>query len=348
MHYRVSNYNYFAKRFKDYNCDFIVRTNELQKQNTHPINFDLKEIPFQFTKYRKEIELIKPSMVILFLHLKDVIIWPLIHWLKMKKIPVVFWSKGINLDDPDNKLRYRFFSYIHKISDGLILYSENEIHYIKNKYRRKIFVANNTVNFEDYPEIKESVKQIKNEFSISYKKVVLSVGRMGAAGERKKVHHLIEIFNDIDLDGIGLVIVGSGMSQELLNKLNRKNTMYLGEVHDPHHIQISKIFKMADIFSIPGHVGLGLNQAFYWGLPVITEEGFQPPEIYYLINGRNGFIVPNNDVNELRRKLMYLLDNDDVRREFSENAREDIMKNASIENMFMGFKNCVDSLLRAI
>ncbi|MBN1366085.1 MAG: glycosyltransferase, partial [Syntrophaceae bacterium] len=145
---------------------------------------------------------------------------------------------------------------------------------------------------------------------------------------------------------VGLVIVGEGMSAELVNKTNKNNTIYLGEIHDSRNIQISKIFKMADIFSIPGHVGLGLNQAFYWGLPVVTEEGGQPPEINYLINGRNGFIVPDNDVNKLKEKILYLIHNDEIRQEFSQNARHDILRNASVSNMYMGFKNCVDSLTR--
>ena len=167
---------------------------------------------------------------------------------------------------------------------------------------------------------------------------------MGADGGRKKIDHLIDIFNEVELEGTGLVIVGSGVSSDLLGKMNKKNTLYLGEIYDPQNIQISKIFKMADLFSIPGHVGLGLNQAFYWGLPVVTEEGGQPPEIHYLVDGRNGFIVPNNNLTELKNKIMYLLRDDLVRKEFSKHAREDILRHASIDNMFQGFRQCIESL----
>ncbi|MCG2777801.1 MAG: glycosyltransferase family 4 protein [Desulfobacterales bacterium] len=344
MHYRITVYNYFARRFKEHGWEFIVRADQLQEQNTHPLEFDFKEVDFKFSKYKKEIENINPDVVIIFLHLKDIMIWPLLHWLKYKKTPIAFWTKGANLDAPDDKLSYLMYRYMHSIFDGLILYSKNEIKYIDEKNRHKVSVANNTINFEDFPEINESKEQIKNEFGIPFEKVVLSVGRMGVDGGRKKIHHLIEIFNDIDIKGVGLVIVGSGMSSDLLNKINKNNTIYLGEIHDPRHIQISKLFKMADLFSVPGHVGLGLNQAFYWGLPVVTEEGLQPPEIYYLINGRNGYIVPENDLNELKKKILFLLENNDVRKEFSESAKDDILKTASVDNMFMGFKNCIESL----
>jgi glycosyltransferase involved in cell wall biosynthesis len=99
---------------------------------------------------------------------------------------------------------------------------------------------------------------------------------------------------------------------------------------------------MADVCAIPGHVGLGLNQAFYWGLPVVTQEDEHPPVVFYLKSGRNGFIVPRNDLNEMKARLLGLLDDDSLRAEFSRHAREDILREASIEGMFLGFKNSVD------
>lgn len=325
--------------------DLFVRSDALQKENPYPPVFDFKMIPFKFLKYKKEIERIRPDAVILFLHLKDTIIWPLLAWLKVKQIPVIFWTKGVNLDAPDSKISYTLYRFMHACVDRIILYSKNELKYIKDKYRYKVSIANNTVNFEDFPEIMQSKEEIKKELGIPFKKVVLSVGRMGVGNSRKKIHHLVEIFHDIELNDVGLVIVGSGVTLDVQKTMNRKNTIYLGQVHDPENIKISKIFKIADVFSIPGHVGLGLNQAFYFGLPVVTEEGGQPPEINYLIDGRNGFIVPNNNLSELKSKILFLLKNEEVKNEFSRNARKDIIENASVDNMYKGFKQSLNSLM---
>jgi glycosyltransferase involved in cell wall biosynthesis len=345
MHYRVSIYNYFARNFREYGWDFIVRANALQKKNPHSLRFNFKEIPFRFLDYRREIKEIRPDVVILFLHLRDYIIWPLLFWLKLAKIPVVFWTKGFNLDNPKGRLSRILYKYMHARFDGLILYSAHEIESINPKHRHKISVANNTVNFEDYPEVPEGKEEIKKELGIPFDKVVLSVGRMEEGGGRKKIDHLIEVFRNINLRGAGLVIVGSGVNSELLGRMNKENTIYLGEIYDPQHLQISKIFKMADLFSIPGHVGLGLNQAFVWGLPVVTEDGLQPPEIHYLVDGRNGFIVPNNDVEELMKRIVFLLENDEKRNKMGRIAREDIVRNASVSRMFLGFKEIIDHLV---
>lgn len=343
MDYRVSNYNYFTRRFKEYDCEFIVRSNELDKKNPHPLEFDFKEIPFKFSLYKEEIKKINPDIVIFFILLKNFFIWPLVYWLKLKRFPIVYWNKGINLEVKNPFIRNQFFYYIHNISDGIILYSKNELKYIKEKNRHKVSIANNTLNFENFPKIEESKEKIKEEFNIPFEKIVLFVGRMRKI---KRVDHIIEVFHNIDDKSIGLIIVGDDINENISEKINKKNTIYLGKIYDSQNIQISKIFKMADIFCIPGEVGLGLNQAFYWGLPVITEDcPFQPPEMSYLKNNINGYKVPDNDLTELKNKILLLLNDEKKRMEFSKNARKEILENASIEKMFIGFKECIDSLI---
>lgn len=346
MHYRVSVYNYFWRHFQEHGWEFAVLSNELQSTNQNECQFGLIERPFSFSTYRAEIRKFRPDAVILFLHMKDRILWPLIHWLKLSRTPVALWTKARNLDDVDNRIRNAFFDYLHFMSDGLILYTESLVQFIPDRQRRKVFIANNTINFEDFPAITESKEQIKRELGIPFEKVVLFAGRIGEERNRKKVDHLIDIFRDLDRRDAGLVIVGSGLSEELRARINPANTFYLGEVHDPENRAISRIFRMADICSIPGHVGLGLNQAFFWGLPMVTEQGNQPPEIEYLRDGENGFLVAEEDRAALRDRLLFLLDDDRERQRMAANARKDILTHASIEGMFQGFLSCVSYLTR--
>src|ERR1700722_299397 len=94
MHYRVSVYNYFWRHFREHGWDFVVLSNELQQQNQNQRQFEFIERPFNFFTYREEIQRLNPDAVILFLHLKDRILWPLIHWLKFSGIPVALWTKN--------------------------------------------------------------------------------------------------------------------------------------------------------------------------------------------------------------------------------------------------------------
>lgn len=346
MHYRVSVYNYFWQHFREQGWDFVVLSNELQQQNRNTCQFEYIEQPFDFFTYRAHIQRLRPDVVILFLHLKDRILWPLIHWLKLSGIPVALWTKARNLDNPDDPLRNALFDYLHLISDGLILYTSSLTRFISQRHHRKIFFANNTINYEDFPYIPESKEEIKRNLGLPFQKVVLFVGRIGEEQNRKKVDHLIDLFREFDRPDLGLAIVGSGLSDEHRAHMNPLNTRYFGEVHDAENREISRIFKMADVCSIPGHVGLGLNQAFFWGLPMVTEQGNQPPEIEYLRDGENGFIVPEDDLHALKDRLLFLLDNDQERSRMSANAHRDILAHASIGGMFGGFLSCVQYLSR--
>jgi glycosyltransferase involved in cell wall biosynthesis len=346
MHYRVSVYNYFRRRFAEEGYEWTVLTDQIQPQNRIQAGFQIEELPFEFGAYRKRIRELKPDAVILFLHLKDPIHWPLIHWLKWAGIPVAEWTKTKNLDDPDNRLKNALFGYVHWLSDGLIIYSGGLSANLTVKQRAKAFAANNTINHEDFPVVAESRESIKKSLNIPFAKVVLFVGRMGVGGGRKRVDYLIEMFRDMEGQDAGLVIVGSGMKPEWRARMNPRTTLCLEEVHDPENRQIARIFTMADVCAIPGHVGLGLNQALFYGLPVVTMEGGQPPEIGNLHSGVNGFIVPPNDVDQLRSRILELLNDDALRSRFSTAAREGFLKEASIEGMYQGFKGCIDFIVK--
>lgn len=346
LHYRVSLYNYFWKRFRQEGWDFEVLTNRLQSRDSVRPLFQIEEIPFEFQRYRQAILQRRPDVVIHFLHLKDRIFIPLAHWLKWQKIPIVFWTKTRNFDAAESRVRRWLFDYLMLLHDGLILYSTQLLENVPARARHKAFAANNTINFEDFPDVPESKEEIKRQLGIPFRKVVLFAGRMDVDGGRKRVNHLIEIFRDMEGRDAGLVIVGSGMKPEWQARINPKTTRYLGEVHDPENRAISRIFKMADVCAIPGHVGLGLNQAFYFGLPVVTEEGNHPPEIAYLKSGRNGLMVPEGDLPALRRAIVELLDNNLLREEFSRNARNDILTEASTDRMFQGFGDCLHYIVQ--
>lgn len=137
FHYRVSNYNYFSRRFREEGILFFVRANELQTNNPYPLEFDFKAIPFNFFRYKREIEHIQPDVVILFLHLKDLLIWPLIFWLRLKRVRIVYWNKGVNLEVRSPTWRNHLFYYVHSRCDAILLYSQHNAADIQPRNRSK-------------------------------------------------------------------------------------------------------------------------------------------------------------------------------------------------------------------
>ena len=341
-HYRIPVYNYFYSEFQKNNIDFSLLTYEIQKENSHQINFEYKEIPVSYSHYKNYIEEINPDVVIFFMHLKDWVMWPLLFFLKSKHIPVIKWGHGVNLQDPDNFFKRKLFNIIYTICSSLILYSPEQKKFIHNKFHHKIFIAYNTINMQSFPMISESKEEIKNQLGIPYNKVVLFVGRVR---KFKKLDILLDIFQDFSVADTGLVIAGPGLNEEQQQKVNAsEKIMYLGPVYDEY--KINSVFKMADIFCIPGTNGLGLNQAMYWGLPVVTMEGKHAPEIIYLKNGINGFITSENDVDALQKKLQMLAGNKKLIASLSKQAELTMQKEGNISNMFDGFMKAINFVLK--
>lgn len=335
--YRYPIYNEFIQLFQEHGYVFkIVIINDRKRKVikiNHP-NYLILDSGYKMLK--KTLDAEKPKAVISFIAPTNKILWELFLYSKLKKIPNITWTHGINLQDPENNTKRLVYNLIHKISSAIILYSKNETKYIKHKFHQKTFIANNTISFNSIPNIVDSKEEIKKRLGIRYNKIVLFVGRMQS---RKRIEELITIFKESRFQKHGLLIVGPGFNEYYENLiLNQDNIKYLGAIFDP--IKVNEIFKVADLFCIPGTNGLGINQAMYWGLPCLALNVHHSPEIAYLQNNETGYIADTPD--ELSNKLFYLLENDTERNRISTNAKNKIINEASINRMFEGFLNAVN------
>jgi glycosyltransferase involved in cell wall biosynthesis len=339
-HYRINNYNYFFHRFKEEGIDFQILTNDLQDVDFNvsvPI-CKLKPGLFRYIKYIREQ---KPDCIILFLHLKDLIILPVTYYCRIRKIPVIYWNFGIDLLDPDSKIKNMLYRHIHRLANAILLYSPNEKDFIDRRYHQKTFVANNTVNMTDYDNLSLSGNYIKQQFQIKEKYIVLFVGRIIGV---KRVDALLRCFrNSRD---IAVAIAGKHITGEMLEIIgNNSNYYYLGEIKYDK-TEIAKIYHSADIVCIPGNVGLAIIESFYWGKPLVTIQavkGFNSPEIWYLKDGENGYIA--TDEEDMEQKICSLLADRGQYQRFSVKAREIAMTDAHINKMYAGFKEAIHYLI---
>ena len=77
------------------------------------------------------------------------------------------------------------------------------------------------------------------------------------------------------------------------------------------------------------------------GLPCVAFAGFHPPEIYYLKDGKNGFLIKDNSLKKLEEKIDLLLENKELYTQFSNNAKKIILEEANIDKMFQGFLDSI-------
>ena len=219
----------------------------------------------------------------------------------------------------------------HYMSDAIILYAEHLKKYISKKFHYKVFVANNTLHL-DYSGIKAEEKhKVLQEFGIHTKKNIICIGRIQ---KRKRIENLVDAHNIMRREDIGLILIGTD-PEGILKKIEGKNIFKLGPIYDDRKFDL---LSPSDVYCLPGAVGLSIVDAFYCGLPFVTEKGDESPEIMYLRHNVNGFFVERGNAIELSEKLLLLIDNDKLRNEFSNRAKDEIAKNGNVEKMVEGFK----------
>jgi glycosyltransferase involved in cell wall biosynthesis len=136
---------------------------------------------------------------------------------------------------------------------------------------------------------------------------------------------------------VGLIFVGPD-PEGVLTDIKGENVFKLGPIYGDKRFDL---LSAADVYCLPGAVGLSIIDAFYCGLPFVTEDGDPSAEIAYLKDSVNGFIVPPDNIPVMAEKLLFLLDNEGIRQKFSDAARKEVAENASIDRMCAGFRDAL-------
>ena len=257
-------------------------------------------------------------------------------WAKLKGKKIIVWSHGINLQNTNQPLKNILYYIRQFLADALIIYTPQQKKYIKASHK-KLFIANNTLDFNSLPIINESKNELKEKYGYTDKKIILTVGRFFE--NNRKVSHLISLGRLLD-DSYKLLVVGPGLSdsdKEEMTVLNNMN--YLGVIYDQKII--CELYKMADLFIMPGAIGLSLNQAFYYYTPCIIENVPHGPEAYYFKDGYNGYLYRKGSIEDLYKKTNEMLDNEKYEK-FCENAYTTIQTEGSFNKMLEGFIAAID------
>jgi glycosyltransferase involved in cell wall biosynthesis len=175
-------------------------------------------------------------------------------------------------------------------------------------------------------------------------KFILFSGRINKFKKVKNLIFAMEHILKVETD-IHLIIIGDGDEktdcQKISDKLSlNKNVHFMGPIYDENIV--NKYFEVADIFCIPGSVGLGIVHAFSFGLPLVTENlDYHSAEIQYLKNGYNGILVDEDDFLQLANTILENLRNPSVLQKLSNNALNTIDEEANIDNMIASYSKAI-------
>lgn len=207
-----------------------------------------------------------------------------------------------------------------KYADEIIVLSENVKKYFKDTYNRETNFIPNGVN---KPDIKD-VDIIKDKFDLAKDSYILFLGRLVP---EKGIHYLIEAYNKINTNKKLVIAGGSSDTDTYFNELkekakDNKNIIFTGFVQGE---ELEELYSNAYIYVLPSDLEgmpLSLLEAMSYKNCCLTSD---IPECKTVMDD-NGVTFKKSDVNDLKEKLQYLVDNVDKVNKYKSEAQDYILK----------------------
>lgn len=170
---------------------------------------------------------------------------------------------------------------------------------------------------------------------------------VGAIVKRKGVLLLVEAAKRLKEKNIEFWLVGGGrdisnrsmhLHRKIMNATRSLNVKYFGYIE---HNKLPNVYNLADIFVLPSYAhardgweelfGIVLLEAMSCGLPVISTDCVGPREI--VEDGRNGFLIPQRNVDELVEKIKILSDDEKLRRRMGMEGRKKVLREYNVRKI---------------
>ena len=227
---------------------------------------------------------------------------------------------------------YPIEKYLSQYTDCLITINNEDYELARKKFKKckqieliyGVGVDENKFNFkmtnQEKHELRKSLGLRDNDF------VLIEVGELN---KNKNQIMAIEAMKDLVKinNSIKLLLVGVGTQEQFyqnkIKEYNLQNNVYiLGYRRD-----IPKLMKISNILlSLSYREGLPVNvmEAMASGLPIIATDCRGNKDL--IVNGENGYIININNMNELKEKILFLLENKNICEQFEINSKKKIKK----------------------
>jgi len=365
-HLNLREFGYFLRK-KNFYIYTLLSFWSILRDKKIPFSQRIKLILYLFTK-PKMFRLILVNIFNLYPSLKnrdfDLVIaghsgWILplsfiISRIFKKKLISIAYGLGFLVQNP-----LSFKTYYFRNTEKIILITHQtkeiikKIHHLNEDKLEVIYVGVDI----DSLEIKETKSELRKEFNISNDNfVILSVGRHIPRKNFQLVLRALNEINKLNLNPsfqIKYFLIGEGEEttnlKQLTKDLNLENqVIFLGRCDVNTR---NKYYKMADLFIMPSITknndiegfGIVFLEANYFKVPVIgTATGGMSEAI---IDGETGFLIKQNDINDLVNKIIFLYNNELKRKEMGENGFIRVIRDFKWENIIQNYINLIRKLI---
>lgn len=234
-------------------------------------------------------------------------------------------------------------------ADAELAYSEFTAQYLHeqmNVPKERIFIAYNSVDTEKLDAVSEICKTVPPIIPKNDRRIIF-IGRLI---EQKRVDILLRAFEVVSrkLADCEVLIIGDGPERHELGCLARdlgigRTVKFLGAIYDD--MLKAQYMLSSALLVLPGLGGLSINEAMYFGLPVVCSvaDGTEKQLVY---DGITGYIADYADVDDYANKITTILQDEALRVQMGENARSIIRDKVNIQSMASGFQDAIDYVMR--
>jgi glycosyltransferase involved in cell wall biosynthesis len=229
---------------------------------------------------------------------------------------VVLWTMAHSYRSNSftEKLRLRWT----KIFDYIFVYTDKEVNYLQERgFQNKYLVGmNNGLDQKLIEDVKqkwsnEKLLIWKEEKRITARILLVSCARVV---KKNKFNVFIDALSDITKfkPEVLWCLIGDGdemnnLKATVVEKQLGNNVLFVGEMYDQN--ELAPWFLNATLFIHPAAIGLGLLQAYGFGVPVITHDNemVHGPEFGAFSNGETGFSFKDGNSKELAETVVAAL-----------------------------------------
>jgi len=214
---------------------------------------------------------------------------------------------------------------------------------IKESYLKKyqVKIIPNAVDIEIFKPKNKNILRKKYNIPIG-KKVILCLAA-DLDDERKGVKYFFKSLKYIKLNNWLVVTAGKVIEHDKIKDVDIE-IKQIGYIKDKNNI--SDIYNISDIFcisSLDDNFPTTVLEALACGIPVV---GFEVGGIPEQVTEDCGIMVKPKDTEALGRALEKLLNDDELRRKFSENCRKRVLQNYIIEKFTNSYIKVYNNALR--
>lgn len=219
-----------------------------------------------------------------------------------------------------------WFSYTKITSENLIMggYSKGKIQTINNSI---------------------PIDETFSEYNNRDRSDIINILFCGSIYEEKNVDYVLQLASKLSSERFKFMIAGDGPSAISLRNqakfMQLKNVQFIGRVEGKTK---SDLFSKSHFTILPGLVGLGILESFYFQSPLLTtRSAFHSPEIAYFDNQKNGLFLSSN-LDEAAQELISLVQDKNKIRFLRENCKRSYERYSNenfINNIVKGIRRCL-------